>query len=130
MTTLDFFALSTGQRAQLVSTALAGQRRVARSGRYYLQPLANAGWLCKVRETPAGYTIYEVTEEGRAALLATIPDDYQQDFFPLPRDIAKMKAKLRQLDQGPRAVPAPDDENWQAEPPIGSGPDEPQPRRQ
>jgi hypothetical protein len=92
--TLDWNTLSIGEKADLISTAVVGLRLVGPFWRSHLRPLAHAGWLKIIRETAAGMTIYEVTPEARTVLL-TVPDDYHQDFFPLPHDIAKMKEILR-----------------------------------
>ena len=94
MPPLDFDHLTHEQKALLVSTASAGQRRVGRSERYFLKPLLKAGWLKLVRETPSGTTILEITDAARVVLLS-IPDDLHATAYPLPGDVQTMKAKLR-----------------------------------
>lgn len=95
MNTLDWNALDTGQRAHIVAVAIAGEKRVGRSGQWHMRPLARSGWLRLLRTTKTGMEVYAVTPDARTALLS-VPDDYRQDFFPLPRDIAEMKTRLRQ----------------------------------
>src|SRR5690242_19650938 len=90
---LKFDILTIGEKADLVSTALAGQRLVGHTAQRHLRPLARSGWVNLVRTTKTGYEVYEVTPEARAALLA-VPDDFRQDDFPLPADIAEMKQVL------------------------------------
>ena len=89
---LQFNALTTGEKAQLIQTALIGQRLVGHPGQRHLRPLAHTGWVNLVRTTKTG-EVYEVTPAARAALLA-LPDDPPQDSFPTPSDMAHMKAIL------------------------------------
>jgi hypothetical protein len=94
--TLDWNTLDKQQRAEMVSTALAGQRQVGEYGHFHMKLLEKAGWVKTVRETPAGYTVYEVTTEAVAVLL-TIPDDYAGlTWYPLVSDVQTMKTKLRE----------------------------------
>jgi hypothetical protein len=92
--TLQFNALTNSEKADLVSTALIGQCVIGPFWRSHLRPLAQVGWLKLIWQTAAGLTVYEITPEARIVLL-TVPDDYHQDFFPLPHDIARMKEKLK-----------------------------------
>jgi hypothetical protein len=98
---LDWNTLDKQQKAEMVSTALAGQRQVGQYGHLYMKLLEKARWVRVIRVTPAGYTVYEVTPEAVAVLL-TIPDDYAGlTWYPLKSDVQAMKAKLTEQRSKP-----------------------------
>jgi hypothetical protein len=94
MAALDWNELTRFEQADVIFIAQHGQRQaVSRWGLMGLQSLAHAGWLRLVRKTPQGCEVYAITEAARTVLL-TIPDDIGAERYPLPQDIARMKARL------------------------------------